>query len=102
VRLQRPACVHGLVLAIKNGVPALAIEPVSGESKLTRQAEVHAWPAVKPADRLDQGDLRATLDFCLGEEAGQLARRRAEGGAARLEPLRDEFVVALSEGRGRG
>jgi hypothetical protein len=102
VRLQRPACVHGLVLAIKNGVPALAIDPVLDGSKLTRQAEVLGWPAVKPADRLDQDDPRATLEFCLAGEARQLARRCADRGAARLEPLRDEFVVALSEGPGQG
>jgi hypothetical protein len=93
---------HGLVLAIKNGVPALAVDPVSGGSKIERQAEVLGWPAVKPADRLDQDDLRAALEFCLGEEARQLARRCAERGAARLMRLREEFVVALSEGRGQG
>jgi Polysaccharide pyruvyl transferase len=93
---------HGLVLVIKNGVPALAIDPVGGGSKIKRQPEVLGWAAVKPADRLDQEDLRATLEFCLGEEARQLARRCAERGAARLERLREEFVVALSEGRGQG
>jgi hypothetical protein len=86
---------HGLVLAIKNGVPALAIDPVSGGSKIKRQAEVLGWPAVRPADRLEQGDLRATLDFCLSEEARRLARRCAERGATRLERLREEFVAAL-------
>jgi Polysaccharide pyruvyl transferase len=89
---------HGLVLAIKNGVPALAIDPVSGGSKIKRQAEVLGWPAVRPADRLDQDDLRATLEFCLSEEGGRLARRCAERGAALLDRLRDEFVAALSQG----
>jgi polysaccharide pyruvyl transferase WcaK-like protein len=93
---------HGLVLAIKNGVPALAIDPVSGGSKIKRQAEVLGWPAVRPADRLDQDDLRATLEFCLSEEARRLARSCAERGAALLETLQDEFVAALNQGRDHG
>ena len=88
---------HGLVLALKNGVPAVAIDPVAGGSKIRRQAEVLGWPAIRSADRLDQDDLRATLQFCLGEEAQRLARRCAERGATRLESLRDEFVAALRE-----
>jgi hypothetical protein len=93
---------HGLVLAIKNGVPALAIDPVSGGSKIKRQAEVLGWPAVRPVDGLEQDELRATLEFCLSEEAARLARRCAERGVARLESLRDEFVAALSDGPGNG
>jgi Polysaccharide pyruvyl transferase len=86
---------HGLVLAIKSGVPALAIDPVSGGSKIKHQAEVLGWPAIRAADRLGQDDLRATLEFCLSEEARRLARRCAEQGTIRLESLRDEFVAAL-------
>ena len=92
---------HGLVLAIKNGVPVLAIDPVAAGSKIKRQADTLGWPAVRSADRLEQDDLRTTLEFCLGEEARRLARRCAERGATRLERLRDEFVAALSEGPAR-
>jgi hypothetical protein len=63
---------------------------------------VLGWPAVRSADRLDQDDLRATLEFCLSEEAGRLARSCAERGAALLERLQDEFMAALSQGRDHG
>jgi Polysaccharide pyruvyl transferase len=88
---------HGLVLALKNGVPALAIDPVSGGSKIKRQAEVLDWPAVRTADRLEQDDLRTALQFCLSEEGRRVARRCAELGVTRLESLRDEFVAVLNE-----
>jgi len=91
---------HGLVLALKSGVPALAIDPVSGGSKIKRQAEVLGWPAIRAADRLELDDLKATLEFCLSEEARLLAHRCAEQGATRLESLRDEFVAALVERSG--
>ena len=35
---------HGLVLAIKNGVPVIAIDPVAGGAKIKRQAESIDWP----------------------------------------------------------
>jgi hypothetical protein len=88
---------HGLVLALKSGVPALAVDPVAGGSKIKRQAEVLDWPAIRTADRLDRDDLKATLEFCLGEEARGLAHRCAEQGVTLLESLRDEFVAALIE-----
>ncbi|RFS82407.1 polysaccharide pyruvyl transferase family protein [Actinomadura spongiicola] len=37
---------HGLVLALKNGVPALAVDPVGGGAKVTAQARAWSWPAV--------------------------------------------------------
>jgi hypothetical protein len=91
---------HGLVLAIKRGVPALAIDPVSGGSKIKHQADVLGWPAVRIADRLSQDDLRATLEFCMSEEARRLARHCAEQGAKRLESVRDEFVATLTKPSG--
>jgi polysaccharide pyruvyl transferase WcaK-like protein len=88
---------HGLLLAIKNRVRALAIDPSRMGSKIKRQAEALGRPAINAADRPSQDDLGATLEFCLSEEGSRLARRCAERGAARLESLRDEFVAALVE-----
>ncbi|TDB84687.1 polysaccharide pyruvyl transferase family protein [Actinomadura sp. KC216] len=36
---------HGLVLALKNGVPALAVDPVAGGAKVAAQARAWSWPA---------------------------------------------------------
>ncbi|HEY8480447.1 MAG TPA: polysaccharide pyruvyl transferase family protein [Spirillospora sp.] len=48
---------HGLVLALKNGVPALAVDPVAGGAKVTAQARAWPWPAVVtvPAGAPGQG-----------------------------------------------
>lgn len=37
---------HGLVLALRNGVPALAVDPVAGGAKVAAQARAWGWPAV--------------------------------------------------------
>ena len=69
---------HGLVLALKNGVPVVAIDPEAGGAKLARQAETVGWPICFTADRLDSSALEEALDYCLTEEARSLARECAD------------------------
>src|SRR5688572_13834412 len=37
---------HGAVLAIKNGIPAIAIDPISGGAKITSQVQALHWPVL--------------------------------------------------------
>jgi hypothetical protein len=70
---------HGLVLALKRGVPALALDPVAGGAKVTAQATAWHWPALVtagPAGTLDVGALDRWRDWCLSAP-GRLAARRA-------------------------
>jgi hypothetical protein len=69
---------HGLVLALKNGVPVVAIDPEAGGAKLSRQAQTVGWPICFTADRLDSSALEEALDYCLTEDARALARACAE------------------------
>jgi hypothetical protein len=86
---------HGLVLALKHGVPALAIDPVVGGAKVSQQAAAVGWPVVKADVELDQRDLDAALDYCLTDEARQLAQECAARGGAALAVARQQFVDAL-------
>lgn len=86
---------HGTVLALKNGVPALAVDPVAGGAKISRQAHALDWPAVLRADALDPNELARTLDWCLTDEARRRARGSAERACALVEETRGEFVSAL-------
>lgn len=73
---------HGLVLALKNGIPALAVDPVAGGAKVTAQARAWQWPAVVTAGRdgapgtLTAGELDRWRDWCLST-AGAAAAARA-------------------------
>jgi len=65
---------HGVVLALKNGVPVLALDPVEGGAKVAAQGRALGWPVLLPhevtADRVhDQ------LAWALTEEAREAARR---------------------------
>jgi len=90
---------HGLVLALRDGVPALAVDPVAGGAKLTAQADACGWPALVPADRLSTRRLDHWWQWCL--TSGRVAARQI-----RREFLEDPeedsapgLVAALTEPR---
>jgi Polysaccharide pyruvyl transferase len=66
---------HGLVLALKSGVPALAVDPVAGGAKVAAQARAWSWPALVVTGREDEPPLLdpAELDrwwrWCRSPEA---------------------------------
>ncbi|TYB47964.1 polysaccharide pyruvyl transferase family protein [Actinomadura chibensis] len=65
---------HGLVLALKNGVPALAVDPVAGGAKVAAQARAWSWPAVVTVPEaagtppLDPADLDRWWEWALSPE----------------------------------
>ncbi|MDT0442469.1 polysaccharide pyruvyl transferase family protein [Streptomyces johnsoniae] len=66
---------HGLVLGLRTGVPPIAVDPVAGGAKVTAQARACRWPALVPADLLDERRLDVWLTWCLNR-GGTVARRR--------------------------
>ncbi len=89
---------HGLVHALKNGVPAVAVDPISGGAKVSAQAEAVGWPAIVTADELSGAALEEALDFCLTQEAQRAARDCAGRAEALLLRARDAFVSELRDG----
>ena len=83
---------HGLVLAVKNGVPALVIDTVAGGAKVSRQAEALGWPIVFTADQLDADALAEALDRCLRPETRAVVRACAESARANLASVRHELL----------
>lgn len=69
---------HGLVFALRNGVPALAIDAVAGGDKVTAQARVLGWPVCLLADQATPSTLDAALKWCLTAEARAAARAASE------------------------
>ena len=73
---------HGLVLALRAGVPAIALDPVEGGGKVTAQARALGWPAVLAADEVSESALDHQLAWCLSEGravAGQVASWMGSG-----------------------
>ena len=86
---------HGLVLSLKNHVPAIVIDPVKGGAKLTRQARVLGWSHIFAVDAMLDEALAHAFDCCLGEQASAAARSCAENGLAAIHKIRTRFMAEL-------
>lgn len=86
---------HGLVLALKNGVPAIAIDPEAGGAKIKRQAETIGWAQVFTADAVSDVALEKAFDYSLTEEARVRARECSKRAAKVVEEIRGEFITIL-------
>lgn len=86
---------HGLVLALRAGVPALAVDPVAGGAKVTAQARAWRWPGILAAeDTADRARLDAQWDWCLSA-AGRGAAAAAAAGPAGPHPLLTAMIADL-------
>lgn len=86
---------HGMVLALKNGIPTIAIDPVSGGDKVTRQAHKLGWSEVFDPEEASDDDLRAALDRCLSDAGRADARLVRDRAIASLTGFDEEFADAL-------
>jgi hypothetical protein len=88
---------HGLVLALKNGIPAIAVDPVRGGAKVMRQADVLGWPHVVSADAATPAQIGNSLDRCLESGARGVALQCAQRARQTLEGVVSEFGAALGD-----
>lgn len=86
---------HGLVLALRNNVPALAIDPEPGGGKILRQARAIDWPWVLCADALSPEALEHALSECLSPAARARAGECARRAGVRVRASRDELVRGI-------
>ncbi|HSH58424.1 MAG TPA: polysaccharide pyruvyl transferase family protein [Acidimicrobiales bacterium] len=86
---------HGMVLALRNGVPVIAIDPQPGGQKIRRQAETIGWPLVFNGEALTDESLQEAFSFCLTPAAREAARECADAGAKALRQVRLAFTGAL-------
>lgn len=88
---------HGLVFALRNEIPVIAIDPIGGGDKVTRQGRIVDWPHVLLAEEATDERLDRALASCLLAEAKDLARecsRRARETVRALEPALSEALGA--------
>ncbi|MEU0738888.1 polysaccharide pyruvyl transferase family protein [Streptomyces sp. NPDC006134] len=90
---------HGLVLALRAGTPALAIDPVAGGAKVSAQARACGWPALLAAEDAEGPGLAAGLErwweWCLGEGRERARRIGAEFRAGARPDGADGLAEAL-------
>lgn len=86
---------HGMVLALKNGVPTIAIDPVSGGDKVTRQARKLGWNEIFDANTASDEDLSDALTRCLSDAGRDKAASVRDTAIRSLANFDAEFEAAL-------
>ena len=87
---------HGMVYAIKAGVPVIAIDAIAGGAKVSAQAQVIGWPQCIPIEEATVERLDTAVGWCLsplGRAAAKACRRRA-GDA--LHDVKRQLMAALT------
>lgn len=87
---------HGLVMALKAGVPALAVDAVHGGGKVRAQAEALGWPHVRGVDDLTVEGLRSGLHACLDPDARRHAAAASDHAREQIDRVGEELVAALT------
>lgn len=88
---------HGLVLSLKNEVPVVAIDSVSGGAKVSRQASVLGWPGLIGVDDLTEDRLGRLFRFCLTDSAREQARQCAKGARELLKDTQSSLIQSLGQ-----
>lgn len=86
---------HGLVMALRNGVPAVAVDAISGGAKVLAQAKSVEWPVVTTIDELTDQWLADAIDQCLDPAIKQAVEHAQAVAAKQLAALRDEMTSAV-------
>ena len=87
---------HGLVLALKNGVPAIAIDPMGDGAKILRQAATIGWPLAYAADQLNDAELQHAFDYCLTGDARAKAIECGERARRMIAEMPGEFLAGVT------
>ena len=87
---------HGLVLALKNSVPVVAIDPIAGGAKIRRQAETIGWPMAFTAGEVTDVQLETALKYCLTPQARVQAEECRTRAQRRLMDVSEQFLSALT------
>jgi Polysaccharide pyruvyl transferase len=86
---------HGTALALKNGIPVIAIDPIAGGAKITSQVEALNWPILFNAESLDEDKLLEAFKYCLTRNARVKALECAAIAVKKIEKLKENFLSQL-------
>jgi hypothetical protein len=89
---------HGMVMALKHGVPVLAIDPEPGGAKIVRQAREIGWRHAYAPEAATLAVLQAALDECLQPGARPAARTVARAASDRVATVAAGMTGALQPG----
>ena len=93
--------VHGALLALRNRVPVVALDAVSGGAKLSAQMHAVGWPLTVTVDHLTDDRLRRLLDQASSGDVDDDLARIAAIGEPSLATYHDALAGWIDELTGR-
>ena len=82
---------HGLVYSLKNGIPAVAIDPIAGGAKVTSQASALNWPILLEGDGIDSGKIALAIQHAKTWEAKRLIEESLQTAKREIEQIKKSF-----------
>jgi hypothetical protein len=82
---------HGLVYSLKNGIPAVAIDPIAGGAKVTSQASALNWPILLEGDGIDSGKIALAIQHAKTLEAKRLIEESLQTAKREIEQIKKSF-----------
>ena len=92
---------HGTVLAIKNGVPVIPIDPIEGGAKISLQVKELDWPILFNAATLDEVSLSTAFQYCLSRTARAKAFECAEEAGKKIKTMKETLLSKLLQLSGK-
>ena len=88
---------HGLVFALKKGVPVVAIDAIAGGAKVTAQAETIGWPLILNGDTVDADEISRAVKRCLSGDMDSAVVQAKATAMKKLQQVKSKFLSVLSE-----
>lgn len=86
---------HGMVYAIKAGVPVIAIDAIEGGAKVSAQAKILGWPQCIPIKDATPERLESAVNWCFSSEAEQVLLSCRKTARSILQNLKWQFLESL-------
>jgi hypothetical protein len=88
---------HGMVLSLKNGIPVIAIDPIVGGAKITKQSEVLGWPLTYSFESINQENLKRAINLVQADSAKLKAKECRNRGQKILLNTYKNFTRELEQ-----
>ena len=88
---------HGMVFALKNGTPVVAIDPIAGGSKVTAQALALEWPLIFSGEDVTEEQIQEAVRKCLNGSMDKTIQTVQSTASENLKRIKESFLQELSE-----
>lgn len=87
---------HGMVFAIKAGIPVIALDGIKGGDKVTAQAQAIGWPLCRLAEEATSDWMDFAEKWCFSAEAQETIRSCRERVLPSLLTIERDFCSAMT------